>query len=110
MPRKSPFGEGGSNISQGRLRISGTSEAMTRNRREPTGTAVRIFSQNESQPEVEEPHAQCPLGLVVFFRPVATLEENGKTARDLTHRLALWVGEALVASNGIAIEENMIVT
>ena len=46
MPRKSL--SLGSKSSQGRLRISGTSEAMTRNRRAPTGTAAVIFSQDEA--------------------------------------------------------------
>ena len=46
-PRKSP--PGGRSSSQGRLRISGASEAMTRKRVLPEGTAARIFSQEEAR-------------------------------------------------------------
>ncbi len=40
---------GGSSSSQGRFRISGASEAMTRKRVLPEGTAARIFSQEEAR-------------------------------------------------------------
>ena len=46
-PRKSP--SGGNSSSHGKLRISGASEAMTRKRVLPEGTAARIFSQEEAR-------------------------------------------------------------
>ena len=46
-PRNSP--SGGSSSSQGRLRISGASEAIVRNRVLPEGTAEQIFSQEEAR-------------------------------------------------------------
>jgi hypothetical protein len=46
-PRKSP--PGGRSSSQGRLRISGASEAMTRKGMLPDGRATQIFSQEEAR-------------------------------------------------------------
>ncbi|MDD1759137.1 MAG: hypothetical protein LUQ44_00870, partial [Methanothrix sp.] len=46
-PRNSP--SGGSSNSQGRFKISEASEAMTRKRVLPEGTAERIFSQEEAR-------------------------------------------------------------
>jgi len=45
--RKSP--SGGSSISQGRFRISGSSEAIVKKRVLPEGRAARIFSQEEAR-------------------------------------------------------------
>ena len=71
MPRNSP--SGGSRSSQGRFRIAGMSEDMTRVRLEPGVAAALTLSHRSRQPQVEELASQSFLiagshlrGAVIF--------------------------------------------
>jgi hypothetical protein len=94
MPRKSP--SGGSISSQGRFKISGEDEAMTRKRGLPEGKAALIFSQEAAQEEGKELGSQGGLG--------SGVEERGEASGDLPHCLRVLSGEALVGEDWIAVE------
>ena len=105
MPRKSP--SGGSKSSQGRLRISGTSEAMTRNRRAPTGTAAVIFSQDEASQRSKSCFPRALWASASISGLQLLLEERAKAAGDLPHRLRIRQRKALVAGESGSVKLDM---